>query len=232
VVKTKENETFPARLRDTLMLGDCVEGMRAIPDGTIDFILTDPPYVARFRDRSGRTLINDDNDRWLKPAFAEAFRILRPNRFLVCFYGWPKVDRFLDAWHSAGFRPLGHFVAVKRYTSSKRYVRYQHEMAYLLGKGAPTLPDEPISDILPWQYTCNRWHPTEKPLATLAPLIRAFTMPGELVLDPFAGSGSTLLAARMLDRHYCGFELDPDYHAHARVRLCQRTSESRQVIAC
>ena len=120
MLKAKECETFPARLRDALILGDCVEGMRAIPDATVDFILTDPPYVARFRDRSGRTLINDDNDRWLKPAFAEAFRILRPNRFLVCFYGWPKVDRFLDAWHSAGFRPLGHFVAVKRYTSSKR----------------------------------------------------------------------------------------------------------------
>lgn len=211
-------QPFPERFRDSLILGDCVERMREIPNATVDFILTDPPYVARFCDRAGRRLRNDDNDTWLRPAFAEAFRVLRANRFLVCFYGWPKVDRFFEAWRGAGFRAVGHFVAVKRYTSGRRFVRYQHEGAYLLAKGDPALPKEPISDVLPWQYTGNVWHPTEKPLCALMPLVRAFSARSDLVLDPFAGSGSTLVAARRLHRHYCGFELDPDYY----TRTCQR----------
>ena len=68
-------------------------------------------------------------------------------------------------------------------------------------------------------FTGNRLHPSQKPVTLLLPLIETFCPPGGLVIDPFAGSGSTLLAARMLDRSYLGIELDPDYHAIAASRL-------------
>jgi site-specific DNA-methyltransferase (adenine-specific) len=73
----------------------------------------------------------------LKPAFKEMFRVLRRDGFAVSFYGWPHVDRFMQAWREAGFRIAGHFVFPKRYTSSEKYLRYQHECAYLLVKGNP-----------------------------------------------------------------------------------------------
>lgn len=107
----------------------------------------------------------------------------------------------------------------KTYTSSARFVRYQHEQAYLLAKGRPEVPSSPIPDVLELKYTGNDLHPTQKAVASLLPLIKAFSATGELVLDPFRGSGSTLIAARELGRHYFGIELDPQYHAIAARRL-------------
>lgn len=137
----------------------------------------------------------------------------------MSFYGWPHIDRFMAAWRAAGFRIVGHFVFPKRYTSSTRLVRYQHECAYLLAKGYPKEPCRVISDVISWAYTGNKLHPTQKPLPALLPLIEAFAPPGCLVLDPFAGSGSTLAAAQMLGRPYLGIELDAAYHGIAEARL-------------
>src|SRR5207253_2149979 len=73
---------------------DCLTILPKLSSRSVDFVLTDPPYLANYRDRSGRTVANDVSDAWLKPAFAEIYRVLKHNRFCVCFYGWPKVDRF------------------------------------------------------------------------------------------------------------------------------------------
>ena len=206
-------------LRNTIIQGDCLNILPQIRTGSVNFVLTDPPYLVRYRSRDGRTVPGDDSDAWLKPAFAELYRVLQRNSFCVSFYGWPHADRFLAAWRSAGFRIAGHFVFPKRYTSSEKYVRYQHECAYLLAKGYPKRPAAAIGDVIDWTYSGNKLHPTQKPLPVLLPLIETFSAPGGLVLDPFAGSGSTLLAARMLGRPYLGIELDAGYHAIATERL-------------
>jgi hypothetical protein len=141
---------------DTVAQGDCVELMRQMPVASVDFILTDPPYLVNYRSRDGRVIRNDTDDRWLRPAFAEAYRVLRSNRFCVCFYGWSKADTFIAAWRGAGFRPVGHLVFRKCYASTTRFLRYQHEQAYLLAKGEPKRPEHPISDVLEIRYTGNR----------------------------------------------------------------------------
>jgi site-specific DNA-methyltransferase (adenine-specific) len=83
----------------------------------------------------------------------------------------------------------------------------------------PAVPPKPISDVLPWHYSGNRSHPTEKSVDTLRPIIEAFTRTGDLVLGPFAGSGSILVAAALLRRQYLGIELEPKYCEIARRRL-------------
>jgi adenine-specific DNA-methyltransferase len=181
--------------------------------------VTDPPYLARYQSSDGRRIPNDDHSIWLKPAFAAIHRVLARDRFCISFYGWHKADQFLQAYRAAGFRVAGHFVFPKRYASATRFVRYQHECAYLLVKGNPPMPDKPVSDVLAWQYTGNKLHPTQKPLSALLPLIQAFSRPEDLVLDPFAGSGSTLVAARQLGRRFLGIEIDAGYHALAKGRL-------------
>lgn len=128
--------------------GDCIRVMRQMQANSVDFILTDPPYLVNFRDRTGRKLQNDTDDNWLKPAMAAAYRILKHNRLMLCFYGWPRADRFLAACKDAGFRPVGHLVFQKSYTSKARFLKYQHEQAYLLAKGNPPLPENPLSDVL------------------------------------------------------------------------------------
>src|ERR1039458_6271344 len=114
---------------------DCQAVLPQLPEGSVDFIQTDPPYLVGYHDREGRTLAGDNNGQWLKPSFAEAFRVLKPGRFCVSFYGWNRVDQFFAAWKAAGFTPVGHLVWVKSYSSSRGLLAYQHEQAYLLAKG-------------------------------------------------------------------------------------------------
>jgi site-specific DNA-methyltransferase (adenine-specific) len=214
----------PELSTNRIIHGDCIQILSGLDSGSIDFVLTDPPYITHYKSRDGRTVMNDDNAAWLAPAFSELYRVLRRDSFCVSFYGWNQVDKFISAWRKAGFRIVGHMVFTKRYASSQRYLRYQHEQAYLLAKGTPQLPHEPVSDVLPWTYTHNRLHPTQKPVSVLKPLIEAFSGEGELVLDPFCGSASTLVAAHQLGRQYLGIELDPEYFRIASQRLCDMTA--------
>jgi site-specific DNA-methyltransferase (adenine-specific) len=203
--------------------GDCIEVMRSLPWASVDFILTDPPYLVNYRDRTGRSVANDVGDgAWLKPAFRQMHRVLRPNSLCVSFYGWNKVDLFMDAWKSAGFSVVGHIVFRKRYGSNARFLSYRHESAYLLAKGRPPLPGSPVPDVLDWEYSGNQLHPTQKPVQPLKTLIGAFTKPGDVVLDPFCGSGSTLVAAQELGRRFIGIELDAAHHSTAINRLQHR----------
>jgi adenine-specific DNA-methyltransferase len=133
------------------------------------------------------------------------------------------VDAFFAAWKGAGFTPVGHIVFSKSYASSQRFLRYAHESAYVLAKGRPELPANPISDVQPWFYSDNHGHPTEKSVETLKPIIEAFTKAGDMVLDPFAGSGSSLIAAALLHRRYIGIELEEKYCDLARRRLADVT---------
>jgi DNA modification methylase len=206
---------------DMILHGDCISLMRQMPGESVDLIVTDPPYLVNYRDRAGRTIQNDANSDWLKPAMQEACRVLKHDRVAIMFYGWTRVDAFFEAWRNAGFQPVGHIVFRKTYSSKSRFLKYQHEQAYLLAKGRPPLPKRPLADVIDMPYSGNKLHPTQKPVAALASLIRSFSLPGELVLDPFAGSGSSCAAALLTGRRFLGMELDEAYHAHATARLAR-----------
>jgi adenine-specific DNA-methyltransferase len=193
--------------------------MQEMPAESVDLIVTDPPYLCHFQDRAGRRVTNDDRDEWLEPAFTQMYRVLQPDRLCVSFYGWHRVDAFFAAWKEAGFRPVGHLVFVKRYASKERFVAYSHESAYLLAKGNPAKPHTMLRDVLEWQYTGNERHPTEKPLMTMMLLVQAFSSPGDIVLDPFVGSGTTAVAAKKLGRRYIGMDIEPVYAQQAQERV-------------
>ncbi len=95
-----------SQLINTIAHGDCIETMRQMPANSVDFILTDPPYLVNYRDRTGRSIQNDANADWLKPAMKEAHRVLKQNRLMLCFYGWNRIDKFFNAWKDAGFQPV------------------------------------------------------------------------------------------------------------------------------
>lgn len=206
-------------VRNTVIHGDCLTVLPALPAVSVDFILTDPPYLVGYTSRDKRTVLNDDNAAWLAPAFAAMYRVLKDDALAVSFYGWHKTDRFFAAWKRAGFRIGGHIVFRKRYASKSAFLQYRHECAYLLVKGSPTLPAKALPDVLDWTYSGNKLHPTQKSIHILTPLIEAFTEPGGLVLDPFAGSGSTCVAALDAGRAYLGIELDAVHHKTATARL-------------
>jgi adenine-specific DNA-methyltransferase len=65
--------------------GDCIEVLKMLPDASVDFVATDPPYLVRYESRDGRRIANDENGDWLIPAFADLYRALKDDRFLVSF---------------------------------------------------------------------------------------------------------------------------------------------------
>src|SRR5262249_31016895 len=135
------------------------------------------------------------------------------------FCGFTQAERFIGAWKAAGFRVLEHLVWRKRYPSSTGFVSRYHEQAYLLAKGNPRPPTVLLPSVVEWRYTTNALHLTQKPVGALLPLIMAFSQIRDVVLDPFAGSGSTAAAAAMLGRHYIAIELSSEYAGIAHKRL-------------
>jgi len=202
--------------------GDCLAVLPKLPRACVDLAVTDPPYLVRYRPRNRQTVHNDtplNGAKWLEPAFAQIARVLKPDSFCVSFYGWPEVDRFMGVWKRCGLRPVSHLVWIKRYASRRGYTESHHEVAYLLAKGRPAIPEHPPSDVLPWSYTGNLRHATEKPVSALLPLVEAYSPRGGIVLDPFAGSGSTGVAARIAGRRFILIEKEWHHHRQTAERL-------------
>jgi hypothetical protein len=188
---------------NTIHHGDCIAIMRAMGAGSVGSILTDPPYVCRYRDRTGRLVLGDDNTDWLMPAFAQMYRVLEDRAFCVSFYRWHQADAFMAAWKAAGFRIAGHIVFRKRYASSTRFLGHRHEQAYLLAKGAVSPPADPPPDVIDWEYTGNRLHPTAE-----------------------TRLGSAASHRRLLPRWFHGARPVLRIRIHARRRARRRTSSA------
>jgi DNA modification methylase len=206
-------------LTQQVIQGDCKVVLQTLPSESVDFVLTDPPYFVRYKDRSGRSIANDDHPESVLGAFNDVYRVLKPNTFCVSFYGWNSVAACFEAWKRAGFTAVGHIIWQKSYSSRRGFLNARHEQAYVLVKGHPAKPAQPLDDVRPWEYSGNVAHPTEKAVSVLQPLIRSFSRPGDLVLDPFSGSGSTLVAAALSGRRYFGIDLEAKYVDLARRRL-------------
>lgn len=209
----------------TIYHGNCEEILRQLPDDSVDFILTDPPYLVNYKGRwdgESNPIVGDRDERWLAPVFAELFRVLKPHSFCVSFYGWPRVDLFMSAWKEVGFRPVSHLVCVKNNIGLGHFSRGKHETAYLLAKGNPNCPKIPASDVYSWEREHEIAHPCQKPLGTLVQIMKGFTPPNSLVLDPFMGSGTTLAAARALGCRAIGIEIEESYCHLAAQRLSQQ----------
>lgn len=207
--------------RFALHHGECAAVLATLPSGSVDLVVTDPPYVCRYRDRSGRTVANDNHAEWIAPAFREVARVMKQDTLCVSFYGWSHVERFMLAWKAAGLAPVGHLVWTKDYTSRRGFLAGRHEQAFVLAKGNPPRPAVALPDVQSWAYSGNRNHPTEKAEAVIRPLIDAFSRRGDLVLDPFTGSGTTGIACARLDRRFVGVELDAGHYATAERRIVE-----------
>ena len=202
-----------------ILCGDAAALLQRFPPQSIDFGLTDAPYLVNYQDRDGRSVRNDNNPEAVLPVFPQLYRVLKPHSYCVVFCGWAKIADFARTWQAAGFSVAGEIVWTKDYASSARHVAYRHESAYVLTKGNPQRPAQPLADVRRWEYSGNRRHPTEKAVNILTPLVRAFSKPGDVVLDPFTGSGAIPVAAALSGRRAIGIDIERQYCDMARRRL-------------
>lgn len=205
--------------RNQIIEGESANVLKKMPAGSVDLVVTDPPYLVNYRDRDGRSLQNDTNANGVMPVFAPMARAMKPNSYAVCFAGWSALPQFTAAWETAGLRIVSQIIWHKRYASRKGFTEYRHESAFVLAKGNPAKPAHPLPSVMEWVYSGNRRHPTEKAVEILTPLIRCFSKPGDLVCDPFSGSGSTSVAAALSGRDYLGIDIDPQHVRTAQTRL-------------
>jgi site-specific DNA-methyltransferase (adenine-specific) len=213
--------------------GDCREILPELPPDSFDMVLTDPPYLVSYSGRWGSDwgVIEGDTDQcWVLPVYRELWRTLKPDALCATFYGWPSADIFFGAWNLIGFRPVSVLVLIKGRWGLGYFTRAQHEQAYLLAKGRPQKPQAAISDVLVWDDISHQVHPNQKPLGAISRLISIYSAERTSILDPFCGSGTTLVAARNLGRRAVGIELEERYCEVLARRLSQTVFHYREPI--
>jgi site-specific DNA-methyltransferase (adenine-specific) len=208
----------------TIFHGDCLLILPQFSDESVDFVLTDPPYLVNYLGRwdgKKRAIAGDDDSSWVAPAFAQIFRVLKKDALCLSFYGHPHADIFVGIWKGLGFRVVSHLAFIKNVWGLGRFSRGQHETAYLLAKGKPPIPERPVSDVIEWEREMDAFHPNQKPVGALYPVLAAYAPNGGTVLDPFMGSGSTLRAAKDMGLNAIGIEIEKQYCRYAVNRMAQ-----------
>lgn len=213
-----------------LIYGDCLDVMRDMPDESIDLIVTDPPYLINYKSAMGLNCSNNkpilgDNDHGLiEKSINEMYRLLKNDSAAYVFSSPKKIDYFIRYCREAGFVIKNSIIWVKNNWSAgdlKAAYGGQYEVILLLNKGRRYINGNRLSDVwffdrVPFQ---KQHHQNEKPVVLLEQCIIKHSGNGDIVLDPFMGSGSTGIACIHTGRRFIGIEKDADYFETARKRV-------------
>lgn len=214
-----------------LAQGDAVDWLRRLPDASIDLIITDPPYESLEKHRAVGTTTrlkhskassNDwfeifRNDRF-EELFAELYRVLKRDRHFYLFCDAETMFVAKPIGEAAGFRFWKPIVWDKRKIGMGYHYRSRYEFILFFEKGKRRLNDLSIPDILE-EPRVHKGYPTEKPVAVSEVLVNQSTSAGELVIDPFMGSGSAGVAAARNRRSFAGCDLCAEAVEITRGRL-------------
>ena len=196
--------------------------------GAANLIFADPPYGVRYSNRSGQTILGDSAPWiwWLH----EAARVLRDDGGLLCCTRYDVLPVWLPAIACAGLRVRSCIVWDKcshGMGNTRQAVAPQHELILWATKHGYAFPAGRPADVIrvPKVPGALMQHPTEKPVALYSQLIEATTRPGDLVVDPFCGSGTCVVAAIETGRDWIAAELDQHHYRTARRRILAARQE-------
>lgn len=222
-----------------LQQGDCLELMKKIPDGSIDLIVTDPPYKLvsggcvgkRSMANTGIFKSNSDavrkgklfnhNEITFAEWIPEAFRVLKEKAHCYIMINGRNLAALQNECEKAGFIYQNLLVWNKGNVTPSKWYMNQCEFILMLRKGkakninvmgTSTLLDAP-------NIIGEKCHPTEKPVALMQKLVINSSKYDETVLDPFMGSGSAGIACLNTSRKFIGMELDEQYFEIAKERI-------------
>lgn len=213
-------------------LGDCLELMKKIPDGSVDLVLTDPPYRMTKNGKSCRPkyMPSSSSENLFKGRLPdinewmlEIFRVLGNDSHFYTFANINSIQEYLNHAQNVGFK-LHNIISMIKDTKmpNRWYLKYT-EFVLFFRKGAA----KPINDMTSRDYEfvkmptikTGKLHPTQKPYDFIEKLVRNSTTTMGLVLDPFVGSGTTLVAAKNLGRQFIGIEKEESYYNICLERL-------------
>lgn len=232
---------------------DCLVEMKAIRPNSINLILTDPPYnlglfmkerqtnLGKMRDNffGSAGWDNLEYDEWAENMgvfFEESYRVLRPGGAMIVFMSIIKVESIISLalekgfyykttgiWHKTNPMPRNmnlHFV-----NSNECWIYFLKESRTgVFNNNGKLILDYFESSVTPQSE--KKWgkHPTQKPLKLMEHFISILSNEGDIILDPFMGSGSTGVGSIRLNRKFIGFEIDKNYYNIAKRRLEEEIS--------
>lgn len=228
--------------RHRLMCADATQSvnLEALMGGKCaNLLLTDPPYNVDFQSSKGLSIKNDKMDadafyQFLLDSFTAAAAVMAPGASAYVFHADTEGLAFRRAFIDAGFKLSGCCIWVKdSLVLGRSPYQWQHEpclFGWKSGGKHAWYADRKQTTI--WQFAKpkrSKNHPTSKPVDLMAYPMGNSTQPNAIVLDPFAGSGSTLIAAEQTDRvAYC-MELDPKYASVILRRYVEHTGDAAGV---
>lgn len=166
-------------------------------------------------------IANDDNLDWLEEYFKEIYRCLKDNTAIYCFCSWHNIDIFKQAFEKY-FKLKNILIWVKNNHGSgdlKAAYAPKYEMILYGNKGRCCFKNGRKEDIMFFNKTNNKFHPTEKPVDLIEELLTNSTNGNDWIFDGFMGSGSVGVACKNLNRNFIGFELDENYFNIAKERI-------------
>lgn len=235
---------------------ECVTGMKLIPAGTIDLVVTDPPFAIDFKakrsnyNRTSSRVMEGYNEiriseygnftlKWV----SEVHRVLKESGSMFVFSGWNNLKDILIALDDVGFTTVNHIIWKYQFgvVCKKKFVTSHYHCLFVCkddskrkffnsarfdksarGKSGGSLRYMDLEDV--WQIKREYWHgdkktPTKLPAELIEKILLYTSETGDVVMDPFLGSGQVAVVSNRLNRQYVGFEIVKEYHDFAKRRL-------------
>ncbi|QND49800.1 site-specific DNA-methyltransferase [Rhizobium lusitanum] len=250
----------PGSWIDTIIKGDCVAALEALPTHSVDVIFADPPYNLQLGGtlhRPDQSLVDAVDDEWDQFASFEAYdaftrawllacrRVLKPTGTIWVIGSYHNIFRVGATMQDLNFwilndivwrktNPMPNFKG-RRFQNAHETMIWASPNAktkgYTFNYDAMKAANDDVQMRSDWLFPiCNggerlkgddgkKVHPTQKPEALLARVIMASSKPGDIILDPFFGSGTTGAVAKRLGRHFVGIEREQDYIDAASARI-------------
>ena len=231
---------------NTIYNEDCLEGMKRIPDKSIDLIITDPPYKITARGNGGNSggmfqkkSVNNgkvfkNNDLDIRDWLPELYRVLKDDSHCYIMTNNKNIRDYLNAIEESDFHYVKNLIWVKDNKIMGQTYMSQFEYIIMCRKGKhKRINDCGTSDVLLFpnkklkDENGKTIHDTEKPIELMQILAENSSNPEDIVFDPFTGIGSTAIACINTNRNYIGFELDKHYWeiANERIQKAMRKGE-------
>lgn len=196
-------------MKNKVIQGDCLEVIKDIPDKSIDCVITDPPYGTKTDQRD--TFMVGEFSNVMPLILPEIFRVLKDDGAFYCFISWTQMSDWLLRYQQY-FKLQNILIWDKQKHSgcySSQSWQFTYEGIFFGIKGKRKIRKYQ-RDILKSEENGRRVA-MQKPVDIIKQMIEASTDKGMTILDPFAGTGSTLVACKEMNRNYIGIEISPEY---------------------